>query len=458
MRNTASRRRQKIDLGTRPELLDLVERDILTEDAAREVVMNEKRQDEAKKRDELQMLFASVHKSPITIGSDGRWRTRIPDENGKLKLRAKTTLEAIEKELRRAYFQDDMTDSERELTTLEILYPKWLEKKRNNKDEPISLSTIERYESDWKNKILPNRDIVSVPIRRLTKEKLKSWSDELFDEVSISYYTNIKTVITGILSLAVEKGIISSEENPAQAMVRKEAKKYKMMKAVEEGVEWKEHEIEAYTPEEIAKLEKTALWIARNHKKISNPALFYGIAFWIYTGLRPGEILALKFEDLSDGLLSVSRMYCYHEDIKDEKGNRTKAIIKPWVKNYKVERSFAISHEAIAIMEECRAMKSRKRYKSQFAFSIDNKPVTHNKLMKAVKICCRIAGVEYKRPYAFRDTWITTLVDSGKFTLREIADMAGNSPQVIMEHYYGNRRQVVNDVNYMSDALKGLKI
>ena len=150
-------------------------------------------------------------------------------------------------------------------------------------------------------------------------------------------------------------------------------------------------------------------------------------------------------------------MYCYHEDVKGEDGKRIEAKIKPWLKTYKTERSFAVDHEAVEILEDCRRLQGRKRYRAEYAFSIGDMPTTHNQLIKAVKTCCRIAGVEYKRPYAFRDTWITTLVDSGCFTLAEIADMAGNSPAVIMQHYYGNRRTVTMDADYMTKALSGLK-
>lgn len=450
-------RKQKIELSTRPDLLDLVERGIITEDAAREVIMSEKRREEDKRKDELQLLFSAVHKSPITRGKDGRWRTRVPDETGNLRLLAKISLGDIERELRLAYFGDDQIDSERELATLATLYPRWLEKKKNDRDDPISASTIERYESDWKNKIKPESSLVNVPIRCLSEDLLKGWCDRVFDEVSVSYYTNIKTVITGILEYAVKERIISAAENPAAVMIQKNAKRRKRIRAAENGDESEGHEVEVFTPEETAKLEEAALWAARNHQKISNPAIFLGIAFWIHTGLRPAELLGLKPEDLNGSILTVRRMYSYHEDEKDENGKRTRAKVKPWLKTYKMARSFAVDRDAMMIMKECETLKRRMSIRSEYAFSIDDMPVTHNKLMKAVKTCCRIAGVKYRRPYAFRDTWITTLVDSGKFTLAEIADMAGNSPAVIMQHYYGNRRTVMNDTDYMTDALKGLK-
>lgn len=450
-------KKQKIELSARPDLLDLIERGIISEDAAREVIMNEKRQEEIKRRDELQVMFSAVHKSPITCGKDGRWRTRIPDESGKLKLKAKTSIKGIEKELRLAYFGDDTIELESELASLSTLYPKWVQKKKTDKDDPVSESTIERYEADWRNKIAPETELVNTPIRRLTKEQLKVWSDILFEEVSVSYYTNVKTIIIGLLNMAVEMEIISESENPAGAMVKRNAKKRKKIAAVMDGIEEKSGTIDVYSPEEISKLEEAALWIARNHKKIANPAIFFGIAFWIHTGLRPGELLALKHEDLKGNLLSVRRMYCYHEDVKGEDGKRIEAKIKPWLKTYKTGRSFALDHDAVAILKECHEMQRRKRYYSNYAFSIGDMPATHNQLMKAVKISCRIAGVGYKRPYAFRDTWITTLVDSDCFTLAEIADMAGNSPSVIMQHYYGNRRTVTTDADYMTRALSGLK-
>lgn len=438
-------------------LKKLIESGKITVDDAREVMMDEKhRQQEEKRRDEIQLKYSAVHKSPITYNEkDGRWWTRVPDKTGKLVQRPRKTLDGIEKMLRLVYFGDETIGSDRELATLATLFPLWVDAKKRDREDPTSASTIERYESDWQNRIKPEQSIVNTPIRSLSEEMLKEWSDRLFDEVSESYYTNIKTVIYGVLDYAVQNGIITREENPSPGMLKKRAKKRKAIKAAESGL-GEEQKNESFTPEEITKLEKAALEIARNNKKVSNPAIFYGIAFWIHTGLRPSELLALKHEDLNDGILTIRRMYTYHEDERDNDGKRTKAKIKPWLKSYKTKREFAVDDEAIAIMEECMEQKVRRRFKTEYAFSINDMPTTHNKLMKAVKKVCHQAGVDYKRPYTFRDTWITALLDSGKFTVAEIADMAGNSPKVIFENYYGNRRKVTTDTDYMSEALKDL--
>ena len=447
----------RIELSERTDLLELVEDGIITPDAAREVIMREKRRKEEKQRDDIQLKYSMVHSSPITYNEkDGRWWTRVPDENGKLVQRPRKTLDGIEKMLRLVYFGDETIESDRELATLATLFPLWVDAKKRDREDPTSASTIERYESDWKNRIKPEQCIVNIPIKSLSEEMLKEWSDRLFDEVSESYYTNIKTVIYGVLEYAVQNGIITREENPSPGMLKKRAKKRKAIKAAESGL-GEEKKNESFTPEETVKLEEAALDIARKNRNISNPAIFYGIAFWIHTGLRPSELLALKHKDLNDGILTVCRMYTYHEDERSEDGKRTKAKIKPWLKSYKTKRTFAVDQEAIAIMQECVEQKTKRRFKTEYAFSVSDLPTTHNKLMKAVKKVCRQAGVDYKRPYTFRDTWITALLDSGKFTVAEIADMAGNSPKVIFENYYGNRRKVTTDTNYMSEALKGLK-
>ena len=90
---------------------------------------------------------------------------------------------------------------------------------------------------------------------------------------------------------------------------------------------------------------------------------------------------------------------------------------------------------------------------SDYLFSADEHPVDYSHANRCMKKLCRQAGLPDHRMYVFRKTWITALVDHSNLTLAQIANLAGNTPAVIMKSYYG-RRDGLPDASTISAALR----
>ena len=105
-------------------------------------------------------------------------------------------------------------------------------------------------------------------------------------------------------------------------------------------------------------------------------------------------------------------------------------------------------------MDEVSRFKEKHGIKTEHIFSINEHPVDYSHANRMMKKLCKEAGLEEQRMYVFRKTWITAMVDHSGLTLAQIADMAGNTPAVIMESYYG-RRDGLPDAATISAALRG---
>jgi hypothetical protein len=83
--------------------------------------------------------------------------------------------------------------------------------------------------------------------------------------------------------------------------------------------------------------------------------------------------------------------------------------------------------------------------------------VDYSHANRCMKKMCRKAGLPDHRMYVFRKTWITAMVDHSDLTLAQIANLAGNTPAVIMKSYYG-RRDGLPDPSTISAALRGKSV
>jgi integrase len=50
-------------------------------------------------------------------------------------------------------------------------------------------------------------------------------------------------------------------------------------------------------------------------------------------------------------------------------------------------------------------------------------------------------GIEYRKPYQTRHTFITLALDNG-LDAKDVARLVGNSPEVIYKHYAGKKRNL----------------
>lgn len=143
----------------------------------------------------------------------------------------------------------------------------------------------------------------------------------------------------------------------------------------------------------------------------------------------------------------------YTEDHIDEETGEHVYVIKHWLKNYKIKRDIPLTEEAFHIIDEVKKIRAAFGYNSDYLFSQNDNPVKYYPINNSMKKLCREADLPEHRMYVLRKTWISALVDSGMFTLSQIAEMAGNTPAVIMSSYYGRRQEIPNGTS-LADALR----
>ena len=192
-------------------------------------------------------------------------------------------------------------------------------------------------------------------------------------------------------------------------------------------------EIKFYTPEEFRKYidiaKKTALEEEQNEKNLYewNFYVFFNIAF--YTGLRKGEIHALRWTDIDNNYLSVK--YSITQKLK-------KKDIETPPKSMSSIRTIQIPLPLINILNE-----HKERQKQLINFSEDKRILGEEKCLRDSTIYKRndlyssLAGVKRIRIHDFRHSHASLLANMG-INIQEVARRLGHAKVEITWNTYSH--------------------
>jgi integrase len=198
--------------------------------------------------------------------------------------------------------------------------------------------------------------------------------------------------IKGILDIALDDEAV--ERNVAVDITFKREEKTK---------------VTPFNAEEVQLLLDNADGIFRN---------FLGISF--YTGMRSGEVLGLMHTDICIDTISIKRSI-------------SKGIIST-PKTLGSVRDIPMFEDAKPFIED-----QMRRSDSLYLFDYGKEHLVGVDFFKRRwKNLIQKSGIEYRKLYSTRHTFITAMLNSGKFKIMDIAAIVGHtSPQMIMTNYAG---------------------
>lgn len=188
---------------------------------------------------------------------------------------------------------------------------------------------------------------------------------------------------------------------------------------IETKIKKKTKEVIAYTKEEQERLDKQ---IAEEPGNVGYAA----IGIMLETGLRAGELLALKWKDLE---LDRSRMNV-HATILNLMYNRAEYQDSP--KSKSSVRTMPLTPKAIKILKGLKARRT-----TEWVFEQGGERYTYQKLMYQTKKLCRLAGVRYYGEHVFRHTFATNCYYKG-IDVKILSKLMGHSSVQVTYNIYIN--------------------
>jgi len=340
------------------------------------------------------------HKYSIYQGSDGRWRTTIPDKEKKRKLIAKSSKKDLEDFLIDYYGEEESETRIPKDITLEELYPIWI---KSRILESTNMRTVKKNDQDWK-KFYLGTEITKKPMAKMTPNQLKDWAHGLIDDYGLNKreYYNMALIIKKCYEFL-------EDENVCENIWRKVRINTKKLKRIVKP----DNSTQIFFSDEKDKIIRKSLesfamrpW---NIGVLTLPLLFV-------TGMRIGELVALKYEDIGDNTISIKREEVSDYMYNDETG-AFQYIGKKVEEHAKTEagvREIPLTDAARKIIGLVKDASSYYGYNDHgYIFCPRGKRLTTNSVDQLLYRYCDELGIPKKSAHKIRKTYISKLVTSG---------------------------------------------
>ena len=257
----------------------------------------------------LREKYLKMHKAPITQGTktDKRWTTRVPDKSkadGRRIIR-KPTKEAVENEVIKYYMELERSAKRNDVTriiTVSEFFLLWIEE--STKKHCISSETVRRYQNDYK-RFIQNNAFGNQKVRSVDGIDIEQFLIEVVQRFNLKKkaLNNLYGYLKNMFEYARRQRII--KENPCNSVDMKYVRPYC------------DNTIKPDAKRVLSNSEVTIL-LEQVHKQQAAYPLYmpnYAIEICVYTGLRVGEVVALKWDHIQNGelLINESEHRIHHE-------------------------------------------------------------------------------------------------------------------------------------------------
>ena len=323
------------------------------------------------------------------------------DKNGKYRQLMRLAYGAAEAKFLEAQLQAKATDNNvgRKTLTIRELYNIYIDAKR----QEVRETSLNKSVSILERNILPFFE--SVKLDKLTLPLLQEWKNDIAKlDLSIVTKKNMYKEFSAMLNFAVKMEF--SGTNPLTKLGNfKDAYNF----------EKPEDKIQYYTVEEFKKfIEAAPKETASDYAYYT----FFNIAF--YTGMRKGEINALRWSDINGSILSVNRSVAQKIKGKDN-------IFTP-PKNPSSQRKLQIPKPLLKILKQQKRLQQQEytKWNEDMLVCGGEIPLRDSSLSNKNIEFSKSAGVRTLRIHDFRHTHATLLINEG-INAGEIARRLGHS-------------------------------
>lgn len=350
--------------------------------------------------------YLEMHNHEVWQGKDGYFYTKVDDETkpGGRRMIKKSKREAVEDAI------VDFYKLRKEEPTIENVFSEWVEQKMEYGE--IQKQTKERYQVDFDRFF---KEIKEKKIRYITEDDM-----EQFVKLSIyqnnlkaKAWGNLRSILSGMFKFAKKRGYTNISITSFLGDLEISRKAFcKEKKTDEESV---------FTDLEMRKLVKCL------HEKpdIANLAVLMAA----YTGMRAGEVVALKWEDVNEKYI-----YVHRTQIRYREGNKEIYEIRDFPKTEAGVRKIVIVDNLKPILKSLRMINPF----TEYVFIKDGEVMKKCVPSSSIRRMCDKAGIPRRGMHVLRKTYATRLLNANVEESVVKNQMGHTDIATTKGHYYYN--------------------
>jgi integrase len=173
---------------------------------------------------------------------------------------------------------------------------------------------------------------------------------------------------------------------------------------------------QVYTKEEEILIFREAWNDFKNSKRLVYRLAPLAVMFQFLTGVRIGELCALKFDDVENGVLHVVKML-----------QRDSDKVVEHTKSHE-DRDVLLTDAALDIIEVARAYQEEHGCKGEYIFSTTEDALSYAETNILLKKYCKRLNILYSSSHKSRKTYISSLIDAG-ININTIRSYAGHADE-----------------------------
>ena len=344
----------------------------------------------------------------IWKATDGRWKAYV-DVAGKRRLIAKANRAALEDEIINTYKDPKIKFRD--------CYELWIAEKLEYNE--IQKSTYDRYQADFKRYIIGS-ELEHKEIKTIDELFLENFIKAKISEghLTAKNWGNMRTLISGAMIYARKHGYTDMRISLFLSELQLSSKIFEKKIIKDES--------QVFAKDEETRIEN---YIADNPDVLS-----LGVALAFVTGLRVGEVAALKWSDYMGDFLSVTRT-----EIKyiGENGDRIEDV-RESTKGRDGHRQVVLSDSAQGILEKLRAYTGT----GEWMFTRDGQRIKARWLSLKITKLCKELELPHRSFHKIRKTYATKLLDAGISEKIIEKQMGHTEILTTKQFYYFNNEQV----------------
>lgn len=310
----------------------------------------------------------------------------------------------------------DFWKQEMENPTIYELYIEWVDGKL--KREEITITTKNRYDRQYKESMI---EFGKNRIKAIEEYDIEKFLLEAIHvhKMTAKGFSNLRTLILGIFKLAKKKKLV-------QYSIKNVIDDMDISRKLFRKVKHEDDEL-IFMDEEVEKV----LNYFKQHKLDLKDL---GILLLFYTGMRPGELSALTWDDVNGNIIKI-----HSTEIRYENENKEYIYeVRDFPKTEAGIRDVIVPQSQLWILKEIKTLNPSGKY----VFEQHGQRIRTCLFDDRIRRICSKLKIKEKSLNKIRKTYATTLIDKRVDDSLIIAQMGHTDITTTKNYYYKNRKNM----------------